>query len=88
MKIEKNVPLRGANEELGGKSDLARQMEIGDSIGGLTKSFADGLVAAMRLNGRRGALRKQHDGTYRVWCVRHITLEMERAIKNYQQETK
>lgn len=61
-KIEKGIPIPDES-----KASVWREMEVGDSVGGLTMYQVAIARAWFHYNKRGITSRKQEDGTYRIW---------------------
>ena len=68
IKIEKDVPIP-EGRKTSHIRELAKQMQIGDSVVVPTVEFRNGLYSHIRSIGHKSTSRKLSDGTYRVWRV-------------------
>ena len=64
MKIEKNVPVNKANRD--GSANLARQMEVGDSILLNNRNQCGYILSVLLKDGKKG-ISRQVEGGFRVW---------------------
>jgi hypothetical protein len=64
-KIEKNIPMSSSVH-------LAKEMEIGDSVLFENRKSAEKFAAFMRRQFKKASVRKQPDGTARVWYVADV----------------
>ena len=68
MKIEKGIPIPNRKDAQSGKwKDLLLQMEIGDSIGGLTNNEKQSALNAFKRLGLRGTSIHEGGHFYRIW---------------------
>ena len=77
-KIEKNIPMTTKVHTENEQSKLAREIEIGDSILFENRRKAERFAGYMRRRFQKTAVRKQPDGTVRVWYIanlRHLIFE-------------
>jgi hypothetical protein len=68
MKIEKGVPIPKVAHATAESVEIARQMEIDDSVFVDTLNAAERIRNALRYYGGNGCVRKVNDG-YRVWRI-------------------
>ena len=76
-KIEKNIPMTSSVHQINELSKLAKKMEIGDSVLLENRRSAEKLAGYMRRQFKKAAVRKQPDGTARVWYVANVRDLME-----------
>lgn len=66
--IDKGIPVPDKfSYQKGRWSPVLEAMEVGDSIAFPTRKESDQLLSAIRNAGFNNCVRKQDDGTYRVW---------------------
>lgn len=66
--IEKGIP-RNPDSCRSSHAEIAKQMQIDDSILVEDDKQAHGLMMAFRNRGMRGSRRVQEDGKFRVWRI-------------------
>jgi hypothetical protein len=71
-KIEKNIPMSSSVHQVNERSKLAKEMEIGDSVLFENRRSAEKFAGFMRRQFKKAAVRKQPDGTARVWYVADV----------------
>lgn len=71
LEIEQNVPIPPTKKRNSGQLAVtAGLMQVGDSIGGLPQNIANNLRLRLRKARRNGVVRKEAEGTYRIWRIR------------------
>ena len=65
--IDKNVPVPSKTHFRGRWDPVLKAMEEGDSISFATRKESDQLLSALRNKGFHNCVRKQSDGSFRVW---------------------
>lgn len=68
IKIDKGVPLPPERMNRGGKwKSTVAQMNVGDSVGGLSENQVVGITSAIKRAGFKATQRKEDGGTFRIW---------------------
>jgi len=70
MRIEKNIPITLPRARENGYASLVREMEVGDSVLCQTMKEIISVRAAIYRTGYKPIVRKQPDGTWRLWKVK------------------
>lgn len=69
IKIEKGVPIP-EERKTSQMRQVARQMQIGDSVVVYELKDRNGLYSHLRSIGHKSTSRKLSDGTYRIWRIK------------------